>query len=274
VGSSTDANGDTQTLIEEEMGGGWSVVPSPTPAGATNVGLDGVTCTGGGCWAVGSYTASRVFQPLIEQDLSGGWAIVPGAASTSGELFGVTCVTAFDCWAVGGSSVTGAGASPALIEHDTGSGWKAVTSPSPAHSTESELSGVACVGASDCWAAGSSTGANGNSQALIAHDTGSGWAIVSIPAPSGSAADDLNGVTCAGPGECWAVGSTTQTSSSSPTLIEQYADGGWSIVSSPDPASSPGSALQAAACVSAADCWAVGSYTNADDNTQTLIART
>ena len=209
AGSSTDANGDTQTLIEEEMGGGWSVVPSPTPAGATNVGLDGVTCTGGGGWAVGSYTASRVFQPLIEQDLSGGWAIVPGAASTSGELFGGPASPPSTAGPSAAPPSPG-GASPALIEHDTGSGWKAVTSPSPAHSTESELSGVACVGASDCWVAGFSTGANGNSQALIAHDTGSGWAIVSIPAPSGSAADDLNGVTCAGPGECWAVGSTTR----------------------------------------------------------------
>jgi len=275
VGSSTDQSGDTQTLVEQDTGSGWSVVASPTPSGATNVGLDAVACSGSNdCWAAGSYTdASKNFQTLVEQDLGGVWTVA-GPPATPGELFGLTCAGAGDCWAVGGSSGTTGGTSAALIEHDTGDGWKAVSSPSPAHSTESELSGVICAGASDCWAAGSSAGANGNSQALIERNTGSGWRIVYTPAPSGSAADDLNGVACAGGGECWAVGSSTQTSSSSPTLIEQWSGGGWSVVSSPDPASSPGSALQAVACASASDCWAVGSYTTADDNTQTLIAHT
>jgi hypothetical protein len=214
------------------------------------------------------------FQPLIEQDTGGGWAVVssPHPAGTAGELFGVTCAGIDDCWAVGGSS--GGGASPALIEENTGGGWSIVSSPGPAHGTDSELSAVTCAGADDCWAAGSYADASGNSQALIERDTGTGWRIVSGPTPSGGTADNLNGVTCAGARDCWAVGSYTDSIGNSPTLAEQGTGAGWSIASSPDPPQSTGSALQAVACVNASDCWAVGSSTGTSGNTQTLVAQT
>jgi hypothetical protein len=278
VGSYTDAAGAGQTLIEQDTGNGWTVVSSPTPSGGTNVGLDGVACAGAGdCWAVGSYTVTgNSFQTLIEEDAGNGWSIVssPHPSGMTGELFGVTCVGANDCWAVGGSSTAAAGASPSLVEQDTGSGWTIVSSPTPAHGTDAELSGVACAGASDCWAAGSDADASGNSQSLIERNTGRGWTIESSPKPSGGAADDLNGVTCEGATDCWAVGSYTDSIGNSPTLAEQSTGDGWSIASSPDPPTSTGSALQSVSCVNASECWAVGSSTDTGGNTQTLVAQT
>jgi hypothetical protein len=63
----------------------------------------------------------------------------------------------------------------------------------------------------------------------------------------------LNGVTCAGGGGCWAVGSLA--GANSPPLIERDLATGWAI-SAPDP--SPGD-LSDIACPSVGECWAVGS---------------
>jgi len=52
------------TLVEHDAGSGWSIVPSPTPSGSTQVYLPGLTCaSASGCWAVG-YSSGGA---LIEQ---------------------------------------------------------------------------------------------------------------------------------------------------------------------------------------------------------------
>jgi hypothetical protein len=65
----------------------------------------------------------------------------------------------------------------------------------------------------------------------------------------------LNGVTCAGAGDCWTVGFSAPSTVVKQPLIEHYAGSSWAIVRTPNP--SPGY-LNAVTCVSAGDCWAVG----------------
>jgi hypothetical protein len=100
------------------------------------------------------------------------------------------------------------------------------------------------VNATDCWAVGSSSDTNGEDQALVEQNTGSGWGVVSAPTPSGGG--QLNGVTCVSADECWAVGGG---------MIEQYKGSGWSVVQNSAP---PGSDLWGVTCASVDDCWAVG----------------
>ncbi len=170
-------------------------------------------------------------------------------------LQGVTCAGGNDCWAVGLTGIPGIAATHTLIEHYAGSSWAIVSTPNP---IEGALREVTCVSAADCWAVGStldqqavggSTPDTQAAQPLVEQYTRRGWAIVSTP---NCGPGQLNGVTCAGAGGCWAVGSLLATGS--PPLIERDTGSGWAI-STPDP--SPGD-LVAVTCSSARDCWAVG----------------
>jgi hypothetical protein len=251
-------------------------------------GLAGVTCfSASDCWAVGFSGTPANVNPigeidstLIEKDTSNGWSIVPSPnppGSQGSDLYGVTCVSATDCGAVGDyfTDNTTMYTQP-LIEQDTGSGWSIVSSPSPPGSQESALQGVACAGASDCWAVGnySNNTADGSSEALIEQDTGSGWDIVPSTSPSGDAPGGLNVVGCAGADDCWAAGYANSTDPGNPyanvPLMERNTGSGWSIVSSAAP--SPGGTvygLESVVCADAHDCWAVGDYI-ADSHTDTL----
>jgi hypothetical protein len=222
------------TLVEQYTGSGWKVVSSPNPPGSTSSQLRAVTCTSAGdCWSVGSSgMAGGNQQPLIEQDAGSGWTIVaspnPPDTTDPSTLSGVSCSAADDCWAVGEYGPSGVGQS--LIEHFTGGGWSLVASPAPvsASATWSErLSAVTCVGAGDCWAAGSLTGtANGSSSGdfytLIEQETGSGWSAVSSSTPSSSVMSELQSLACTGAGDCWAVGlSSPDATVPGQPLIEQ-----------------------------------------------------
>ncbi len=137
--------------------------------------------------------------------------------------------------------------------------WRLSAVPSPPGSTASYLNAVACAGASDCWAVGSSNVAGGGSeQALIEQNTGGGWAMAQAPAPPAAGSSQLESVTCAGAGECWATGFSTDGSGGQHTLIEEDTGGGWNDVSSPSPSGGGDVRLDAVACAAAADCWAVG----------------
>jgi hypothetical protein len=239
----------SNTLIEHYAGSSWAIVSTPSPVEGQ---LFGVTCVSAGdCWAVGEAGLFDVGPPLIERYSGDGWAIVSSPNPGASNLFGVTCVSATDCWAVGAGYLTD---NPLLIEHHAGSGWAMAAS---VQFSNGELTEVACVSAGDCWAVGntpdqvSAAGASTPGQPLVARYTGSGWAIVNTP---NSGPGSLNGVTCAGGGGCWAVGSPP-SGASSPPLIEHDMGTGWAI-STPDP--SPAD-LYDIACPSVGQCWAVGS---------------
>ena len=140
------------------------------------------------------------------------------------------------------------------------------SAPSGAASTagaSASLQGVACVAAADCWAVGWSTADTaGQPETLIAQDTGAGWRVLASPPVPGSAGAELDAVTCAGDGDCWAVGYSWQGSGAARTtqpLVERETPaGGWTTVSSPAPTGVPDSALDGVACAANGDCWAVG----------------
>jgi hypothetical protein len=93
-----------------------------------------------------------------------------------------------------------------------------------------------------------------------------------VPSPNTSATQTniLNGVTCASPSDCWAVGYYSTGSNIQQTLIEHWDGNSWAIVPSPNVDTTHNNALSAVSCASATTCWAVGSSNNGSF-TQTLI---
>ena len=217
VGYYKDSLGNGDTLVEQNTGTGWNIVSSPD-AGSTWSELYSVTCVStSDCWAAGVGDGFT----LTEQDTGSGWVVVssPNPSGSTNSLFsGVTCVAANDCWAVGDYTDSSGDEHP-LTEKDTGSGWSIVSSPTASGSGSStDLTGVFCVTADECWAVGY-YGSGTGSQTLIEEDTGSGWSIFGSPSPPGGSA--LNAVTCLSASDCISVGFSTTSGGASEPLIEQ-----------------------------------------------------
>lgn len=124
------------------------------------------------------------------------------------------------------------------------------------------LDGVFCVSASDCWAVGSA-----RPKAIITdqilHWTGQKWSRVAAPAPGGNDSE-LRAVRCLTAVNCWAVGSYSKKG----VLFDQilhWTGKRWSQVDAPTPGGTllgDINQLNDVSCVSARNCWAVGSYGN------------
>src|ERR1700694_2248258 len=244
AGNTTDQTGsDLSGLFEHWDGSSWSLVPAP-PTGQTFSQLNGVTCAASSnCWAVGSFGPNQqqpdlpIFpknapgdQGLIEHWDGSSWSLVPSptAPSPGGSYLGdATCTSGSGCWAVGTTTDSTGSPSATLVENWNGSSWSIVASPNPPTSSDI-LSGVTCIGASQCWAVGASGTGLGSSgfqpNAFIENWNGSSWSIQ--PSPNVMALSFLRDVACVSGTACWAVGSSVANVNGSnganfQTLIEQ-----------------------------------------------------
>jgi hypothetical protein len=95
------------------------------------------------------------------------------------------------------------------------------------------------------------------------------WSGVQPPSPS-THRNTLNGVAALSPCNAWAVGFTSDGTSSQ-SLIEHWNGPGWQVVPSPVPGSTV-SELTAVHAVSPSNIWAVGAY-NDGSRFRTLIMR-
>ena len=208
VGSS-----DNQPLVERWDGVSWTVqnVP-PIPTSGTNQ-LRAVACASATvCTAVGTYTnlppAPVMNHPLVESWDGTGWSI-QAAPSPNGDgyLTGVSCTTASACTAVGS----------ALAESWNGTNWSLQSIPGPA--SGGSLSGVSCTSSSDCTAVGFFTSSPSSSAVpLVEVWDGTTWTAQTPPNPAGGRTTLLNGVSCASPTVCTAVGFAA-ASGTTPVLI-------------------------------------------------------
>jgi hypothetical protein len=199
-----------------------------------------------------------------------GWTTLslPSGFSPSG----VSCPDPGDCWLLGpNQSATsvqrGGDASATTIWQYAEGEWSSASVAGPVG-----LNDLACPTPVDCWAVGwlvppAGINTDGILQPVIEQSTGGPFAVVSSPAMTGL--DELDGVTCVGADDCWAVGSygsqtitqvpgsiqATETVTSHP-LVEHYDGTGWTLVTVAAPAGNSG--LSGVTCVSAEDCWAVG----------------
>jgi hypothetical protein len=264
-------------LVESWNGTSWSLEPNPTFPGGGG-GLFGVTCVNGSdCWAVGAVVAGGSGSPtgsLTEHWNGTAWSIVPSPTPVGAQgafLQGVSCVSASNCWAVGyGTDQNGQNLN-SVTEHWDGSAWSIVPG-APTGQTYDQLDSVSCITASNCWAVGNAgpvqqnpnflpifPGAVGD-QGLIEHWDGGAWSVVPSFTGQNPEGGYLSSVACVSSSDCWASGSTTDgTGMASGTLMENWNGSAWSFVPTPVPPGSAGSILGGVSCLSAAQCWAVGS---------------
>jgi hypothetical protein len=234
--------------IERLTGGGWALVEPPTapPAktgpGATTASLTAIACPAAGdCWAVGGVNGHGLIDHLADRS----WQV---AAQPASGFDAVSCASATDCWAIGGSA---AGTATLGFAHYNGRAWSTVAGP-----PQGALTSLSCPASNECWAVGARSLSATTLEPLLERYDGSGWAVVNgpaVPTGNGPADSDLRAVTCAGPTDCWAVGSDASTSSE---LLWHYDGTAWAVT--PGPAGMNALGLESLACAGPDDCWAVG----------------
>ena len=270
---SAGANGEN-TLAERWNGVSWTVVSTPNATTTYWDQANGVTCVSSTeCWAVGYYNTGsgsltldrRVDRCHVDHRQR------RGRRRDSNNLYGVTCWSATECWAVGRTRLT----VPAPIEPLSRNGTEVLgaqirlqTATAPQSLSTISLTCRAhrhpSVGPS-----GAPRSSCGPSQAIVEEWKGDSWQIVPSPA---SPYSELYGVTCAAPGDCWAVGSYfDQANNDLQTLIESWDGSAWTAVTSPNTSSTQSDVLNSVTCASSTECFTVGYYRNASNVAQTLI---
>ena len=150
----------------------------------------------------------------------------------------------------------------------SGGTWNVVSSPNVA-SNNNVLNAVSAVSTGDVWATGYYYPSTGGGQSLAEHWNGTAWSIVSTPNP-GSNFDDLSSVAAIATNDVWAVGLSVNSSNVEQTLIEHWDGTAWSVVPSPNVASS-NDALFGVSAFKANNIWAVGFSFSSGKPQNTLV---
>jgi hypothetical protein len=248
-------------LAERWNGTRWGPVPMPD-ARSGEVALEGVSCTSASaCAAVGWYTSGEFSTAAFGERWNGtAWSIptLRQPAGTSWSLNGVSCTAAASCLAVGGYT-SSSGVYGTLAERWDGSNWSPLASPDGADVSSTSFAAISCRTASQCIAVGNDVpyGSSGGRRSFSAAWNGSRWSAA--PAPGSG----LNGVSCAAPARCEAVGAGGVAASWNGT--------GWSGQRTVPFLANPW--LAAVSCSSATACTAGGQYTDATGGVIALAER-
>ncbi|MGH3403783.1 MAG: hypothetical protein ACRDRJ_14980 [Streptosporangiaceae bacterium] len=235
----------------------WSVQQVPPVDTATpNVQFSDVSCpTASTCMAVGHYVGTdgieRTFSERWDQK-HGGWHVVlpanPAHTQSSG-LEAVACASASSCQAIGS---TGNGNGTLIAESWNGRSWRTVSIQA---SSGFFAPAMSCGSASSCFAVGSKSAKGGVEQALTERWNGHRWSLLTPRRPRKFT--DLTGVSCPGPRNCYAVGSSSAGNlTTSRVLVEHWNGSRWSTVSVARPAGA--ASLSAVSCPTGTSCTAVG----------------
>jgi hypothetical protein len=251
VAVGTQAGSGAEGVLAESWNGkALRALPVPSPAGALQANLSGVSCVSrADCIAVGSYEPStNDFSPLAEAWNGSAWRMLstPALSSTDSMLASVSCASATNCVAVG------PGSPAALAESWNGTSWTVL--PVPAGGPAS----ISCPAPSHCIAAGVTVAGN-----LAPHTqvwNGSTWTSLPTPNPLTDSAS-LNAVSCPQATACTAVG----TAEGAGALAMNFDGSRWQIVRV-----SRSDALSGVSCTLATRCMAVGNYINTADNSAVL----
>jgi hypothetical protein len=161
VGYYVDSSNAEVMLAEQWNGVTWAIQPTPSPAGAPQTLLSGVSCqAAAACTAVGKQLTSTQTLTLAERWNGTIWATqsTPSGVFT-GQFTGVSCPTPSACTAVGMYQIV-SGMFVTLAEQWNGVTWAIESSPNPNRKLAS-LTGVSCVSATTCDAVGYSLNQKG-----------------------------------------------------------------------------------------------------------------
>jgi hypothetical protein len=278
AGYYTDTSGNFEGLLVTKSGSSWTAAEAPLPPDASQyqefTGLYSAACPAASlCVAAGQYdnNSTAGAGDLLETGFGSSWTVAKGPG---GGAFGVSCPSATGCVAVGGAIDTG-----------LGSQWTSATIPPPPGKAAPyrELSAVGCPSVSSCTAVGyyQTSGQPG----LITTWSGSSWASVTAPVPTGAAKPhyiQFNGISCPRATACAAVGIYPDSQDYGQGVIETGSASTWTAATAPLPANdlpvgfeTQGSIgppqLSAIACPTQSACVAVGSYVDTSDTWQGML---
>jgi hypothetical protein len=216
---------------------GWSIQPTPNPAGSQASGLVGVSCTRpSACIAVGSAQHSDgIFRALAERWNGSTWEIqpTPNPAGVSFAGFhGVSCTGPRFCVAVG-SYRPPSGFEVPLVEHWNGRAWEVVPAPASPDATLNVLYGVSCSGPRFCIAVGEQIVGGDTALPLALRWDGRAWELQPVPIPDGARFTIFGGVSCTGPRACTAVGLYFDANGVPLALAERWDGTRWEIQPTP-----------------------------------------
>ncbi|MDT4996031.1 MAG: hypothetical protein QOD45_99 [Pseudonocardiales bacterium] len=254
-----------------QPGGVWLAEPTPNPTTPTGY-LTSVACPGSmSCIAVGTADdATGNIAALVERWDGSRWSLqvaADPAQAAETVLTAVSCSTADACTAVG-YYYDSAGNIRTLAERSTGARWQIVPTPNPTGAQASGLFAVSCPSPSACTAVGTYNSRTGTPLTLGERWDGAVWRLQRTANRSGAIASQLSAVSCASARACTATGSLVDSAGAQLTLAETWAGSGWTIDSTPDPASATASNLTAVSCTAAGACFAVGYFSDSTGTTR------
>ncbi|MFZ0667986.1 MAG: hypothetical protein WAM97_19730 [Acidimicrobiales bacterium] len=217
----TDEETGLVPLAESWNGTAWTVMNLPSVgAGSEDTQLYSVSCgSASSCVAVGvseiDESDGTIDSPLIYSWNGTSWSTEISAARSPADLglTGVSCTSATNCMATG-YFFDRLGSPQAYSEASNGTTWTSEKMPSPSGGVE--LYGLQCSGPDACVTVG-----GGIKGALAEGWNGSAWSVEKVVNPPGSGTSTyLNGVDCASPTACTAVGDYTNKSGAESTLAE------------------------------------------------------
>jgi hypothetical protein len=271
VGAYFNSSDEEEALVEEWNGSSWSLEAVPSPSGAQESVLVGVSCTtAGGCTAVGGFLPSSGPEETLAEVWNGSLWSIETTPNPSGDvllsaLTSVACNSAGGCTAAGYDFDNSIGVT--LVEVRNGTSWSIRTSAdSKGVVAESDLVAVDCTSASACIAVGA--GAISVDNALAEVWDGTTWSIQTTPDSPGAVTSNLAGVSCTSDSACTAVGSYIDSSDAGGTLAEVWDGTSWSIQTTPDPSGAGVSNLSEVSRTSSGDCTAAGGYLDDDSVAQ------
>jgi hypothetical protein len=253
---------------------GWSIQPSPNPAGTIDAELASVACTSArACISVGHFTSGDRELTLAERWNGTSWALqaTPNAPGTKDDILsGVSCAGA-TCTAVGYSFTTHFAQRP-LAEVWNGTTWTVQPTPSPAGpSGGAGLDAVSCTAPDSCMAVGGfSRNGSAQSQPLAERWNGSAWTVVPAPNPHAENGSSLVGVSCTAASACTAGGDFDYADVAQSIFALRWNGATWAMQKQPNPRGQDVNGDNAVSCTSASACTSAGYLTNGGNVGQTL----
>jgi hypothetical protein len=252
------------TLAESWNGTAWTQVSTLAPAGAIESALLSISCASPrSCSAVGDYLNGKSTELTLAEAWNGSkWSLVPSpdpSGVTGSELAGVSCAQPASCVAVG-DSFNSTGNTATLAEHWNGTRWSIAASPNSSSGSEDVLTGVSCLSAAHCTAAGEYAALNGTSPPLIESWNGTAWKLVAKATGNG----ELDSIDCTSASACMAAGS----------YAEYETSAGWKHTGIVTPQGTYGAVLTSVSCPAAPKCLAVGFSTGDASDTTYNVSET
>jgi hypothetical protein len=185
----------------------------------------------------------------IASAASPGFVKTDAPSPSPSTMSAVSCATATWCFAIGEYPNHSRSSSLILADRWNGKSWRKITAPTPANG---HTKGVGCASNRSCILVGLKQPSFNVSSPFAERWNGRRWRVTTLPAVPGSDGW-LDGVTCATPTHCVAVGTAEAQTAAQTGLIDTWNGRHWTkrrfgakVV------------LNSVSCSSASDCWAAG----------------